>query len=252
MKKIMIVLLCLCMLINCCAFAGAESMNLAGGWGMTEDIAVTEDARAAFDKAMEEFVGVGYEPVALLGTQVVAGLNYCLLCRASTVTLPPQSFYALVYIYAGVDGTCAVMDIQEINMGINYVYEDMDSQNPAMNICGSYLDKMSERAMMFITPVGNNGADIQISWSNSAVETVVWYLSGTVNDTADCVTYKDGVMTIFTWDENDEPTVNEVYTDGQGTLTVQKDGTILWQDLKEDAGRDCVFVFETDYDTDME
>jgi hypothetical protein len=42
---------------------------------------------AAFDKAAACLAGASYEPVAVLGKQVVAGMNYCLLCKV-TATVP--------------------------------------------------------------------------------------------------------------------------------------------------------------------
>lgn len=101
-----------------CAFAFAEGTGLLGGWAAAADPAVTEEARAAFDKAMEELVGVNYEPVALLGTQVVAGTNYCLLCKGTTVTLEPRTFYALIYINAAPDGEAQILEIQQIELGL--------------------------------------------------------------------------------------------------------------------------------------
>lgn len=123
MKKVLCVILSVMLLAAFCVSAMAEdgfpAEGLTGGWTVSVDPAVTDEARAAFDKAMKGFVGVGYEPVALLGTQVVAGLNYCLLCKATTVTLEPRTFYALVYVYAGLDGEAQILEIREIDLGVS-------------------------------------------------------------------------------------------------------------------------------------
>ena len=44
---------------------------LAGGWTPAEDFSVTDERRAVFDKGMETLLGVDYEPLAYLGSQVV-------------------------------------------------------------------------------------------------------------------------------------------------------------------------------------
>ena len=122
MKKLMCILLVL--LLAGCVCASAEGTMLAGGWAAAEDPTVTEEARAAFDKAMEGLLGAHYEPVALLGSQVVSGMNYCLLCKGTTVTLEPRTFYALVYISSALDGTCQLLEIQEIELGLRPVADE--------------------------------------------------------------------------------------------------------------------------------
>ena len=159
MKKlisvILSVMLVVCMAASC---ANAEE-QLAGGWYKDADTSVTEDARQAFDKAMQGFAGVSYEPVALLGTQVVAGLNYCYLCKGTLVTAQPQEFWAMVFVYLDLEGNATVTGIEEIrpDMRIQDEYEAEyeegyaeDGQNPVMNLIGWYQDETSQRAMMYI------------------------------------------------------------------------------------------------------
>ena len=116
MKKI-IVLLVILGLLPGLAFAHAETM--AGGWSpvMHEAGTLPEDAQAAFDKALEKPDGATYTPVALLSTQVVAGTNYCILCqitRAEPETVPT---WALVYIYADLQGNAEIMNVYELYIG---------------------------------------------------------------------------------------------------------------------------------------
>ena len=96
--------------------AFAQEAPLAGGWSIVEDTAVPEEAREALTKALEELVGADYEPVALLGTQVVAGLNYCLLCKITPVVPNPVPHYALVWLYKGVDGTAKILEVQDLSV----------------------------------------------------------------------------------------------------------------------------------------
>lgn len=100
------------------AIDAAEEM-LAGGWQANkEDTTVIPDnVQAAFDKAMEGLVGVSYEPVAYLGSQVVAGTNYALLCKGTTVTAEPKTSYYKVVIYEDLSGNCEVLSIDEVSVG---------------------------------------------------------------------------------------------------------------------------------------
>ncbi|MBR4549961.1 MAG: hypothetical protein IKO83_08630 [Oscillospiraceae bacterium] len=87
-----------------------------GGWALPEDIALTDEARDAFDKAMDGLVGVNYTPLALLGAQLVSGTNYCLLCEASAVYPGAQPYYALVYVYADLQGGTEILNITPLDI----------------------------------------------------------------------------------------------------------------------------------------
>ena len=95
-----------------------EAGTLAGGWTVTDEdgFALPDDVQESFDNAMEGLVGVGYEPLAYLGSQVVAGVNYAVLCRATKVTAEPVSYLAVVSIYRDLEGGCSVNSIHAIDI----------------------------------------------------------------------------------------------------------------------------------------
>lgn len=101
-------------LIVLSACAVAEPM--AGGWENVphEAAELPADAQAAFDKALEGLVGAEYTPVALLSTQVVAGLNYCILCQITPAVPDAATSWALVYIYADLEGNAEITNIYEL------------------------------------------------------------------------------------------------------------------------------------------
>lgn len=90
------------------------SEQLAGGWAIPEDytkVAMPAEAQAAFDKAMEGFVGNDLTPMALLGTQTVSGTNYAILCHSSLVTQEPVTSLQLVTVYEDLDGNASITNI---------------------------------------------------------------------------------------------------------------------------------------------
>ncbi len=89
---------------------------LAGGWQVAESAEVTEDALEAFSIAAEALDGVAYEPIALLGTQVVAGMNYCILCRAWPVVADAPAGFVLAYVYADLEGNAAFTHFADIDI----------------------------------------------------------------------------------------------------------------------------------------
>lgn len=88
--------------------------ELAGGWSLPEDLepaALPDDVQTAFDAAFAGFSGVGYHPLAYLGSQVVAGRNFAILCNATSVTAEPQSALAVVVIYADLEGGAQITSV---------------------------------------------------------------------------------------------------------------------------------------------
>ncbi len=87
--------------------------DVVGAWQEAESPALTEEAKAAFQKATEGFVGVDYVPVALLSTQTVAGTNYRILCEATTVYPGAEMHYAVVSVFESLDGTANIINVTD-------------------------------------------------------------------------------------------------------------------------------------------
>ncbi len=102
--------------------------DIVGGWAISEHAAAAalpEDAQKAFDTASENFDGVSLSPVALLGTQVVAGTNYNVLCFGTTVTATPVTCLYAVRIYADLQGGAEITDVEDIDF-LYYVTPDVE------------------------------------------------------------------------------------------------------------------------------
>ncbi len=87
--------------------------NVAGGWSENESLEMTDDARTAFEKATETLTGAEYTPVALLATQIVAGINYRIICGSRPAVPDPECGYAIVTIYADREGNAKITDTIE-------------------------------------------------------------------------------------------------------------------------------------------
>ena len=75
-----------------------------GGWTETEVPEMTDEAKAALEKACETLTGAEYTPVALLATQVVAGTNYRILCESRASVQSSEAGYVIVTVYADPEG----------------------------------------------------------------------------------------------------------------------------------------------------
>ena len=62
---------------------------------------------------MSQFVGMKYEALAVLGSQVVNGTNYRILCYAKNLKLGDEDggFFTIVTVYAPLEGTATVKEV---------------------------------------------------------------------------------------------------------------------------------------------
>jgi len=96
---------------------GPNMIGQVGGWnGNIENIALDENQKAkdAFEKATSELTGMVFEGIYLLGTQVVAGTNYCILARGTATVPDAIPGYSLVYVYEDLQGGSEVLKIDPL------------------------------------------------------------------------------------------------------------------------------------------
>ena len=98
---------------------------LLGVWyaNMDHPTEIPQDVLDAFHAATESTTGYVYKPIALLGSQVVAGMNYCLLCETTLAVPDAQPCFALVYFYDGVNGEKEVLKVDEIEFCAYYTLD---------------------------------------------------------------------------------------------------------------------------------
>lgn len=100
---------------SACAEAGIDAAT--GAWEINQrSVSVEENARVqtVIGKALENLTGATYEAVAVLGTQLVAGTNDCILCRVTPVVPDAVSQWALVYFYEDLDGNAEITRIVDL------------------------------------------------------------------------------------------------------------------------------------------
>ncbi len=113
MKNILVILIAAVLLMST-LLVSAESLD--GGWNIAENTEISEERKAVFEKAMTDLVGVSYEPVAYLGSQVVAGTNHCFLCKATIVYPNAVPSLVLIYIYEDLQGNTEILNIADLDI----------------------------------------------------------------------------------------------------------------------------------------
>ena len=115
MKKFVSALLALVLVLSLSSALASEGM-MTGGWEIVpqEGAVLPDEAVAALEKAVEKLDGASYVPVTLMATQVVAGTNYCILCQVTPVVPDAVPSWALVYVYADLEGNAEIMNVYEL------------------------------------------------------------------------------------------------------------------------------------------
>ena len=91
----------------------------AGAWEVPDSIAgakLPAEADEAFTAAMEQYTGVSANPVVLLGSQVVAGANYKVLCIGAPVTQNPVNSLYVATVYQDPENKCEISDMQVLDL----------------------------------------------------------------------------------------------------------------------------------------
>jgi len=98
--------------------AQEEPRNMVGGWTLNAEMGenLSAEDKAVLDKAMEGYVGLSIKPIALLGTQVVAGINYAFLCETAPVVPNPQSKLSVIVVYQDLQGGATISDVRDFDL----------------------------------------------------------------------------------------------------------------------------------------
>lgn len=143
MKKLFITLLSLLLilcLVGCKQEKEEESQGeIAGGFNVSGSIAGTlpESAQAAFNEVMEGFTGVGYEPLACIGQQVVAGMNYAILAKSKVVSPDAKEELKVIFIYVPVTGDPEITEIADFNL-LDYLNDEIKIEDNTEELLGGW------------------------------------------------------------------------------------------------------------------
>ena len=142
-KKVLcisIIVLCLIIAIICFALHGYKNNNnsggeVTGGWTLNSDIKsmnISKEAMNAFNRATEDYTGMTFEPIALLGTQVVAGTNYMYLCKGTTVTQNPETGLKIVIVYNDLNDKSEITSVSDFDY-TKYVSKNIENDSEELS-----------------------------------------------------------------------------------------------------------------------
>lgn len=87
-----------------------------GGWSICIKCPhdIPYPLNTCFNEAFKSVVGTGYEIILYLGSQVVTGTNYLLLCKQTTITNPVTEKLVYVVINKPLTGPCTIVSVKDI------------------------------------------------------------------------------------------------------------------------------------------
>ena len=130
MKKIIAVIIAVLMLLGLAGCgrlvlnADAEPMEneteiLPGGWDSKADPAIPQNVKDLFDAVTARLLGMKYIPVAYIGSQIVNGTNYRILCRICAVTPEAAETWAVVTIHEDPEGNGELLNVEDFEVETN-------------------------------------------------------------------------------------------------------------------------------------
>ena len=88
-------------------------MATLGGWNIDEmkGVNLPQKAQSAFTAVTGGLVGADYEPVLYVGSQVVNGVNYCVIAVQTLLTATPEKRLVKMVINVALDGTPSLVSV---------------------------------------------------------------------------------------------------------------------------------------------
>lgn len=142
-----LLLIALVIVVGCNKKEEEKEKSLLGGWELLltdKQVTIPEEVTKVFDAATKDYVGMDFEPVALLGTQIVAGTNYMFLCKGKPVVPNPETSYKIVVVYENLEGKSSIIHANDFDF-VKYV--NKNSINKYEELSGGWAVSMPEQGV---------------------------------------------------------------------------------------------------------
>ena len=99
----------------------SDNGNVTGGWSYAESTEVTDKVKEVMEKTGATKDGKYFLPIAYVGSQVVAGTNHAILCKAAASSADLSTDKAtleLVYVYEDLQGNCEIINTESIKLSV--------------------------------------------------------------------------------------------------------------------------------------
>lgn len=136
-----------------------------GGWGIYEKLAPGDNKEAveALKKAEKDLEGYNYEVISVLGSQVVAGMNYLYLCKGKAAVPDSKPEYLIVKVYENLEGKAEITETESVLAGKEgeWVYNEgsagLIENSDAENAFNKALENVEGADYEPVAYIGNAG-----------------------------------------------------------------------------------------------
>ena len=89
---------------------------MTGGWEYADmkPCDLPQEVATAFSEAFSRLMGTDFIPVLYVGSQVVNGMNYCIVCKTKMVVPNGADGCKVVILYAPIGQKAVVTDIYDV------------------------------------------------------------------------------------------------------------------------------------------
>ena len=167
-------------IVSSSADAQIAAGDVVGGWAEPESPEMTDNAKTALEKACKTLTGAEYTPVALLATQVVAGMNYRIICESRPAVPVPECGYVIVTVYADLEGNAEITDTIEFQNKIYNNSPESETTNAAIKTVDGNMHtyyEMNDGTWMCDDVVYKYRLEISGRMPNAAKESTFVFLS---------------------------------------------------------------------------
>lgn len=87
-----------------------------GSWNYAymKECQLPDEVSAVFEEAMGYSVGMTYVPVLYIGSQLVDGIKYLLICKSLTMTQPTIEGCKKLTIYKPINDTAQILNVEDL------------------------------------------------------------------------------------------------------------------------------------------
>lgn len=139
---------------------------VSGGWAKVNSPVVTDNIKEIVEKGTSELTGAEYVPVAYLSSQVVAGMNYEILCKITPIVPDAKSHYSIVEFYEDLDGNVELTGTSDLKSEMDIDSSDSDGAWTEPGTCevtseaAEALEKATAEAGYSYTPIALLGTQV--------------------------------------------------------------------------------------------
>ncbi|MGL5752169.1 MAG: hypothetical protein ACRCXT_16670 [Paraclostridium sp.] len=87
-----------------------------GGWNICFKCPhdLSPALNTCLNTALTSLTGAGYELILYVGSQLVSGTNYLVICKETTLTNPPSERLVAVVINQPLSGKCTIVSVKPL------------------------------------------------------------------------------------------------------------------------------------------